>query len=75
MKHTPKLGNWPDVLDHLCFDFPELDKDVLLSTAGALDVVALHLAKAHDLTPNEAIETLRDWKISYMPAAYIRPAA
>ena len=62
MQMNATQDNWPNILDKLCTDFPELDRSRLPSNACSILEIAANLSGTHDLTMAEAQETLLDWQ-------------
>ncbi|MBT8409474.1 MAG: hypothetical protein KJN93_07600 [Alphaproteobacteria bacterium] len=54
---------WDQFVLQLTHRFPELDAGDLIGADGSQEVVAVSLAKAHDLTETEALEALDDWRL------------
>lgn len=61
MPWTHVLASWPNLIEHLCNDFPHLDLAALERFRGDRSRMETYLAETHDLTLAEAAETLDDW--------------
>ena len=61
MSWTPARTQWSDLIDDLCRDFPQLDATALRRFRGNRSRLVAYLADVHDLTRDEAAETLADW--------------
>ena len=61
MSWTCVMSIWENLLDHLCDDFPFLEKAALVRFRGDQSKLISYLAETHDLTECEAEEALHDW--------------
>lgn len=75
MSWTTALTHWPQLLEQLAGDFPQLDLDALKRFRGDRANMERYLADAHDLTASEARQTLDDWLAFRAPVAASAMAA
>jgi len=61
MSWTNVYSIWPALIEHLCEDFPHLDRCALDRFRGCQEAMIGYLADTHDLTLAEAEESLADW--------------
>lgn len=55
---------WEDLVDQILQRWPATERPALIAASGAQERVAAHLAQAHHLTLNEALEELDLWRDS-----------
>ncbi|SLN16489.1 hypothetical protein [Pseudooctadecabacter jejudonensis] len=75
MSWTTALTHWPQLLEQLAADFPQLEAAALKRFRGDRDKMEIYLADAHHLTRAEARETLNDWLMYRAPVAASQIAA
>lgn len=74
MPWTHVLDCWPHLLPQLKTDFQHLEMDALRRFRGDRSKMETYLAETHDLTVQEARETLDDW-LTYKAASFVNEQA
>ncbi|MCF2870623.1 hypothetical protein L0664_06060 [Octadecabacter sp. G9-8] len=55
------LASWPNLIEHLCYDFRHLEVTAMRRFRGDRARMEMYLAETHDLTVAEAGEALDNW--------------
>lgn len=74
MSWTHVLARWPQLITRLCADFPHLELCALERFRGDRTKMEVYLAETHDLTRDEAAETLDHW-FTYVGARHCESVA